>query len=367
MSSNRYIGLMSGTSLDSIDAVLVEFEPKFQLLCTHNHPLPENLRQEILALTQPGDNEIERWAALDLSLADLFAEASLALLAKASVPTHKITAIGSHGQTLRHLPQLGTSLQAGDPNRLAEQTGIAVVADFRRRDLAAQGQGAPLVPAFHQALFHALNEDRVVINIGGMANLTWLPKDLTHTVIGFDTGPGNVLLDAWIQHQRQLKFDANGAWAASGQVQSRLLQQLLSHPYFQRQGPRSTGREVFHLQALLDELEAFSAPIRAEDVQATLTEFTALSIHQALQPLTRQAYGVYLCGGGSHNTYLKQRLNFWLQQPIQTTAALGLDPDWVEACAFAWLAERRIQHLSGNLPSVTGAKGPRCLGGIYSA
>lgn len=363
--ADYFIGLMSGTSLDSIDAVLVSFDEGTPTLhARQSTPLPDAVRQQTLQLNTPGPDEIEQLADLDPELGRLFASASLALLEAQQLKPAQVRAIGSHGQTLRHRPAKGYSLQIGDPNIIAELTGITTVADFRRRDLAAGGQGAPLVPAFHQECFHSSAHDRILVNIGGMANITLLPADTAKTVIGYDTGPGNVLIDTWIQQQRDLPYDKGGAWAASGKVIDSLLNHWLSEPFFSAPYPKSTGRELFNADWFLRHIQT---QIRPEDIQATLTELTARSIALAIQQHDLKTPEVYLCGGGSHNTLLKQRLEHHLGFSIQSTAVLGLDPDWVEACAFAWLAYRTVNHQSGNLAAVTGARGERILGGIYLA
>lgn len=369
MSTRYFIGLMSGTSLDSIDAVLVDLSQDFTLLASHSTPITESLRERILILTQPGDNEIERMGRLDIELARSFATAVLELLHKCNLSADQIQAIGSHGQTLRHRPESGFTLQIGDPSLITELTGITTVADFRRRDIAAGGQGAPLVPAFHHALFSQAGADRIIINIGGMANLTLLPGDIDRSVTGFDTGPGNVLMDSWISQHLNLPYDAGGNWARQGKVLPDLLQQLLREPFFQQPAPKSTGRELFNMEWLSGHLSAQPhATSQPCDIQATLTELTAVTIADAVadQPLSKP--DLFLCGGGSHNTLLKERLQVHLpNHVIDTTEALGLDPDWVEAAAFAWLASRALEKRSGNLPAVTGASGERILGGIYLA
>jgi anhydro-N-acetylmuramic acid kinase len=363
-----YIGLMSGTSLDAIDAVLVRFTPSFQLCAHHSEPLPAALRQRILQLTQPGDDEIERLGRLDTALGAVFAEAALTLLRQTGLEAGAVAAIGSHGQTIRHRPEAGFSLQIGDPNTIAERTGITTVADFRRRDLAAGGQGAPLVPAFHAALFRTTAADRVIANLGGMANITVLPADPMGPVLGYDTGPANVLLDGWNEQNRRGRYDEGGAWAATGRVDTRLLDTLLAHPFFQAKPPKSTGRETFNpnwLNGVLARLRPRPAP---EDVQATLLELTAITLCDAIRRHRLPSPELYLCGGGCHNDRLRQRIQARLpDHRIDSTAALGLAPDWVEASAFAWLAMRTLQQQSANLPEVTGAKGPRILGTICPA
>ncbi|WP_409523733.1 anhydro-N-acetylmuramic acid kinase [Nitrincola sp. MINF-07-Sa-05] len=368
MSTRYFIGLMSGTSLDSVDAVLVDLSQGFQLVECHSSPITDSLRNRILTLTQPGDNEIELMGRLDVELANTFAASASALLQKCDLNPDQVIAIGSHGQTLRHRPEAGFTLQVGDPSLIAELTGITTVADFRRRDIAAGGQGAPLVPAFHHALFSEPGTDRIIINVGGMANLTLLPGSTGANVTGFDTGPGNVLMDSWIMQHLELPYDADGNWARQGTVVPDLLKQLLCEPFFHQPAPKSTGRELFNNDWLARHLDTYPTTTEPCDVQATLTELTAVTIADAItdQPLSRP--DLYLCGGGSHNALLKERLQALLPaHNIATTEVLGIDPDWVESAAFAWLASRAMEKKSGNLPAVTGARGERILGGIYTA
>lgn len=358
---------MSGTSLDAIDAALVDLSrdrtPK--LLQTYAHPIPAAIRSEIELICQPGHDEINRAGALDRRLGELFAEATAVLLERANIPAIDVRAIGSHGQTIRHHPDrpVPFTLQIGDPNTIAFITGITTVADFRRMDMAAGGQGAPLVPAFHDATLRDDNENRVVVNIGGMANITVLAKNTP--VTGFDTGPGNVLIDSWIQKKRQLLYDEDGAWAASGHCHIPLLDQLLSHPYIQASAPKSTGRETFNLAWLESMLTAFTT-ISDADIQRTLVEFTARSIALAIDALPLSIDRVLLCGGGSHNTALKERISGLLTgASVGTTTDVGIEADWLEAMAFAWLAKQRIENKPGNIPAVTGVTRPCILGGIY--
>ena len=369
-----YIGLMSGTSVDAIDAALVSFDNnKIKFHSALNYPIPEELRQQVLALISQGENELVRMNQLDVKLGQMFAEAVLALLKHANIPTEQVKAIGSHGQTLRHFPNSETpgTLQIGDPNIIAETTGITTVADFRRRDMAAGGQGAPLVPAFHQSILQDKEINRITLNIGGIANITVLAKDLDKSVIGFDTGPGNALMDSWIQQhtqqtqQTQQTYDKDGAWAASGNINQQLLDILLADPYFMLPPPKSTGRETFNMLWLNQHLQNFAA-LSEEDIQATLTEFTAVTIAQAILKYAAETEQVLVCGGGVHNRYLMQRLAEHLpEQLIQSSKVVGLDPDWVEAMAFAWQAKQTLEGLTGNLPSVTGARHPAILGGIF--
>ncbi|VAX09175.1 Anhydro-N-acetylmuramic acid kinase [hydrothermal vent metagenome] len=368
-----YIGLMSGTSVDSIDAVLLSIDNTSpRLHSSHRHPIPPALQQQTLALFVPGENELERMSQLDVRFGQLFADAVNALLKASNISTQQITAIGSHGQTLRHYPdnEFPNTLQIGDPNIIAELTGITTVADFRRRDMAAGGQGAPLVPAFHQALLQSDKINRVILNIGGIANITVLASDTGKTVTGFDTGPGNALMDAWILSQQQQPHDNNGAWAASGRVHQALLEQLLADAYFQQPPPKSTGRESFNLnwlERILLQFPKYSPKPSAEDIQATLTELSAISIAQAILQYATESEQVLVCGGGVHNDYLMQRIRHHLpEQQLNSTLQAGIDPDWVEAMAFAWLAKQTLDGRAGNLPGVTGATHPVILGGIYS-
>jgi anhydro-N-acetylmuramic acid kinase len=357
---------MSGTSLDGIDAVLAEIGPAGQprLLHTHYLPYPDSLRAQLLALHAPQADEIHLAALAANELAQLYAGAVSALLD--GVARDSVRAIGCHGQTLRHRPADGYTLQIGNAALLAELTGITVVADFRSRDIAAGGQGAPLVPAFHaQALRHP-DIHRVIANIGGIANITDLPPD--STVRGWDTGPGNMLLDAWIKRHRGEHYDRDGAWAASGSIHPGLLAALTQHAYLQSQPPKSAGREQFNLDWLDATLGTLNEALDPVDVQATLLEFTASSLADAVKRECGGVQELYVCGGGAHSGALMQRIGGHLPKVrVATTAALGIDPDWVEALAFAWLARQTLHHAPGNLPSVTGARGERILGAIYPA
>lgn len=364
-----YIGLMSGTSVDAVDAVLVDFQAAAPVLVsTHSEPISPSLRTQLIELFTPGLDEIDRMGALHRQLGYIYGSAVNALLSQAKVSSRQVVAIGNHGQTIRHRPsckaEQAFSLQIGDNHYLAQTTGICVVGDFRGRDIAVGGQGAPLVPGFHQAVFGNAQASRCVLNIGGIANLTYLP--LKGACIGFDTGPGNGLMDAWIQQQQNLPFDADGQWAASGSVDHELLQQMLSHPYFAQQPPKSTGKEEFTL-AWLQAVLASRAPIAAANVQRSLLELTAVSISRALERFCPDCKDVYLCGGGVNNRLLWNRLEALVQKPLATTAVLGVQPQWVEAMAFAWLAKRCLDGLAGNLPSVTGARQAVVLGAIYPA
>jgi len=363
----HYIGLMSGTSLDGIDAALVSFTDDLpSLQHAINFPLDESVREEIRKLCAPGDNEIERLGQLDIHLGQNFAAAVQQLLTETNINATQVRAIGSHGQTIRHCPEQHFTLQIGDPNTISELTGITTVADFRRRDIAAGGQGAPLVPAFHAALFGTLTDKpRVILNIGGMANVTLLPRG-NAPVTGFDTGPGNVLLDAWIQHQQQQSFDREGQWAASGTVHPPLLKALLEDRFFQLAPPKSTGRERFNFDWLQQQLDTLEDDIPPADVQATLSELTASSIAEAVQKYAADTVELVVCGGGARNSDLMQRIATKLASArIKTSDDFGLAAEWVEAVAFAWLARQTLAGLPGNAPRATGARHPVVLGGIY--
>ncbi|WP_347332194.1 anhydro-N-acetylmuramic acid kinase [Marinimicrobium locisalis] len=373
-SSELYIGLISGTSADAIDAALVDFESGTpRLLAHHSEPLDVSTKAVIHQLAQPGPDEIDQLGDLDHKLGVAFAQAANQLMEKAGLSARDIAAIGSHGQTLRHRPPGNGktepfTLQVADPNLIAHHTGITTVADFRRRDMAAGGHGAPLVPALHHALFHNDGIDRAVINIGGVANVTWLPASDATT--GFDTGPGNNLMDAWVQRTQGKAFDADGQWAASGTPNDSLLEIFLTHPFFRLTPPKSTGPEEFHLAWLDECLLQLDETLRPEDVQATLLSLTARTIVDSLVPLLAQngECEVYLCGGGAHNSQLREALSALLPgTSVGQTDSLGLPADWVEAVAFAWMAKQTLSGLSSNLPAVTGASAPQILGGIYPA
>lgn len=359
-----FVGLMSGTSLDGVDAVLAASRGKrFRVLRSARVSYPSRLRGRLLAMLHPGHDELHRAAILGNELSDLYAGAVRRLLSRAGVGARAVACIGCHGQTVRHRPGAGYTIQLVNGARLAERTGMTVVCDFRSRDIAAGGEGAPLAPALHSAVFGAARRDRVIVNVGGIANLTWLPA--RGAVIGFDCGPGNCLLDAWILSKRRMPFDPGGSWGARGRVVPRLLAKFLAHPYFRRPPPKSTGREMFSLEWLAGLLAGNE---RAVDVQATLTELTALAIARAVRRYCARAREVYVCGGGARNRALLSRLAHHLPgMHVATTSALGIAPEHVEALAFAWLARQALHRVPGNLPSVTGARGSRILGAIYAA
>ena len=360
-----YIGVMSGTSLDGLDFALIEQGDSTKLLGTHYEPMPDQLKQDLLGLCSSGPDELARAAVAEQAWAEQASYGVHQLLHKAQIDATAIRAIGSHGQTVRHEPQRGFTIQIGQPALLAELTSITVVADFRRRDMAAGGQGAPLVPAFHEAVFGDPDRPRAVLNIGGFSNVSLLhPQQETR---GFDCGPGNVLLDAWINRHHGHSYDRNGAWAATGTVDQRLLDRLLDDPFFATQGPKSTGRELFNLPWLDTQLAALP-DMAPKDVQATLLELTARSITQSLLAAQPETQDVLVCGGGAHNDALMQRLQALLPScTVKSTADYGIEPDWIEAMAFAWLAHCCLEGIAASRPSATGARGARVLGAIYPA
>ena len=402
-----YIGMMSGTSLDGMDAVLCQFggeeniQQPLRLLASISQDFPPRLREVLLALCQPNgvqeltstmgepSSELDWFGWASKEYAEFASDVVNNLLQQSNTDVESVLAIGCHGQTVRHRPQMGFSLQLVDANIIAERTGISVVSDFRRRDMAVGGQGAPLVPAFHQALFATPDSTRVLLNLGGIANITVLPANANlinanpandalvnnSPVIGYDTGPANLLLDAWTALHTDKDYDAGGAWAQSGQVVEPLLNQLIEHPFFARTYPKSTGREDFNLAWLQSELQKFdqaSAHIRysSADVQATLTELTAMSASMQINMFikAKENSSVYVCGGGALNDYLMTRLQAHLPHcKVETTASLGLNPAWVEAVAFAWLARQTLMGETGNLPAVTGASKGVVLGQVCFA
>ncbi len=364
MTSSLYIGLMSGTSLDGVDGVLADFAGgAIRTLEAAFIPFPAALRADLMALQANGQNEIEREALAANGLAAVYAQCVEALKAHAAGP---VAAVAVHGQTVRHRPELGFTRQTNNPALLAELSGIDVIADFRSRDVAAGGQGAPLVPAFHAAAFGAPGTTRVVVNIGGIGNISMLHGD--GRVTGYDTGPGNVLLDGWIGRHQGKEYDADGVWGASGTVNAGLLAALLEEPYFHQPAPKSTGRDLFHMEWLDARLAAFP-DVAAVDVQATLAMLTARTIADAILQGGVEVDAVYVCGGGACNSALLRALAAALggTVPVESTAALGIAPNRVEALAFAWLGYRFTQRQPGNMPAVTGAKGLRILGALYPA
>lgn len=369
-SAERYIGLMSGTSLDGVDAVIATFAPKPQVHAHVSLPMPDALRQDFLSLNQSGPDELHRAALAANALVGLYAQAVNTLLEQSGLSRADIRAAGAHGQTVRHQPAMhdgvGYTWQLNQPALLAERTGIDVVADFRSRDLAAGGQGAPLVPAFHQAWLHDASEDRAVLNLGGIANLSLIPAK--GQVLGFDCGPANTLMDRWCQRHTGQWFDDQGQWAARGRVNADLLARLLTHPHFHRSIPKSTGLDDFHLAWLESQLTQGFTHLAPTDVQATLLALTVTSVANDLQRHAPSTRTLVVCGGGALNARLMQGLAETLPSVSVTESdRWGLPPLQVEATAFAWLAHCAVHKKAGNLPAVTGAKGLRVLGAIHPA
>ncbi|HBZ58614.1 MAG TPA: anhydro-N-acetylmuramic acid kinase [Sutterella sp.] len=358
------LGLMSGTSLDGVDAVAVDFSGDKPKLVGHSHlDFDRDLRKTLLALCKPGDNEIETMQDAAVELSKTYAHAIHELLNEADIPRSAVAAAGVHGQTIRHRPEKGWTLQLSNPALIAELSGVDVIADFRSRDMAAGGQGAPLVPAFHRQVFSS-DIARSVVNIGGISNVTFLPPKKSYgKIIGFDCGPGNVLLDGWCKKNLRRDFDANGAWGATGHVDEALLERLLAEPYFSQKPPKSTGRELFNL----DWLRAKLADEDPADVQATLMTLTAKTIVDSIKRFAHQTKEIYLCGGGALNGALCRVISQEAGEDVlvRSTQALGVHPLHVEGMAFAWLAWAFLHRNPGNLPEVTNANGPRILGALY--
>ena len=355
---------MSGTSLDGADAALVDFSSKIpRTLAFASAPFTGPLRERLLKLSHPGEDGVDLAGAVTLELVEVYATVVRDAVARGGVSPDDVSAVGCHGQTIRHRPDLGFTVQLNDAARLAELTGIDVVADFRRRDMAAGGQGAPLVPAFHDALFRDSAISRAVVNIGGISNITWMPASGPTT--GFDCGPGNVLLDGWTREHRGTAFDEGGEWADSGTTNSQLLARLLAEPFLASLPPKSTGRELFHAGWLAPHLDA---SLRPQDVQATLADFTAHAIVAAIDRFCAGTDEIYLAGGGARNRSLVRRIAAIAGgRPVATTDVLGVPTGHVESMAFAWLAMKCVRREPVDLAAVTGAKGPRILGAIYPA
>ncbi|MEQ8861581.1 MAG: anhydro-N-acetylmuramic acid kinase [Pseudomonadales bacterium] len=376
MRGQVYLGAISGTSVDGLDLALIEITRSIRVLAAETIAIPDDLRNRLLDLGRPsrsaaGADALDVLGDADAALGDFIGGAVIDFLDGSGRRASEVTAIGSHGQTVRHRPAGAHpfTLQIGDPNRIAERTGITTVADFRRRDMAAGGEGAPLVPPFHGALFRSADESRAVLNLGGIGNFTVLPADPDATITGFDTGPGNALMDDWIAHSRQERYDAHGEWAASGAVDDVLLERLLADPYLSAPPPKSTGREHFNLAWLNDQLRAHLSDrsVPAEDVQATLCAFTAETVARALATWGASTQRVLVCGGGRHNRTLLAAIASRVRIPVETTEEHGVDGDSIEAAAFAWLAHQTLNGQPGNEPAVTGATGPRVLGAVYRA
>ena len=373
VTERHFIGLMSGTSLDGVDAVLMRqpdpSSSRMHIVGHHFVGMPQTLRLEFLALQSPQANELHRSQIASQALIEVYTAVIAGLLQKTGIDPAQITAIGAHGQTIRHQPGSGYSVQLNAPHALAEATGITVVSDFRQRDIAAGGQGAPLVPVFHASMFNQARQKGgcIIANIGGMANLTYLPPPGSEArVIGFDCGPGNVLMDAWIEVHTGERFDRDGGFAALGKVNETLLQQLLSHEFFSAPPPKSCGREQFNLEWIRQQAEPYG--LSPEDVQATLLTFSARTLADAVRRHCGPAVELLVCGGGAYNAELLKALSVELpNMTVDTTARYDLDPSHIEAAAFAWLAQRTLDGQPGNLSAVTGAAGPRILGNITPA
>jgi len=371
MSSELYIGLMSGTSMDAVDCVLADLSESLKVIDFINVDILPKLKQDILDLCQEnGDNQINKLGETDIVLGKLFASAVISILEKNQLNSKQIQAIGSHGQTIRHQPPGQNNnpftLQIADPNIIATSTGITTIADFRRKDIALGGQGAPLLPAFHQQIFKNSQTDRIILNIGGMANITLLRKDDTH-ITGFDTGPGNVLLDTWVQQNLNQSFDENGDWAASGKSNPELLEFMLEDSFFSSPPPKSTGREYFNNSWIDNVLGDYAKEISAQDVQATLLELTAISIAQAIESLLETGE-IIVCGGGVRNKQLMQRLTTTLTSfKVSSSNDYGIDSDALEAFAFAWFAQKTLNRQTLDFTTITGSSRPHVIGGIYYA
>ena len=367
-----FAGLMSGTSLDGVDGVLIDMSGQGMTVLAHvSASMPTALSDDMLALNSAGPNELHRAALAANALVRIYARVISELLDKTGLSPAAVTAIGAHGQTVRHQPRafdgIGYTLQLNNPALLAELTGIAVVADFRSRDVAAGGQGAPLVPAFHQSVFGVLGETVSTLNIGGISNLTVIGPELADDVLGFDCGPGNVLMNAWCQHHLGVPFDTEGSWAAAGNIDAGLLGVLLKEPYFMQLAPKSTGRDLFNMGWLTRRLEGFKS-VAPADVQATLTELTAVACANDVRHYATNSQHLIVCGGGAFNAHLMSRLQIQLPSMlVQSSEAKGLPPQQVEAAAFAWLAYKTLRRESASLQRVTGARGARVLGAVYPA
>jgi anhydro-N-acetylmuramic acid kinase len=371
MITEYYMGLMSGTSVDSIDGALISFNQAgtITIHATHSITIPKNIRENLLQISTNPNISLEQLGLLDNTLGNLFADCALHIINSANIPNHQIKAIGSHGQNIYHNPKINYTLQIGNPNIISKKTGIPTIADFRRGDMAMGGQGAPLAPLFHHALFYSPEKNRVILNLGGIANITVLKPGLSYPLQGFDTGPANSLLDALSQKYFNQPYDKNGEISATGKIQEKLLSKLLQDNYFSKKSPKSTGKEYFNLTWIESYLDQEYLP---QDLLATLTELTAKTIAEAIHLISTQLNAqfkseLFCCGGGVYNPYLLSRIqeNLGHDIPVYNTEVLGLDPKWVEAALFAWLAKMRIEEKSLDLKSTTGSNRPVVLGAIY--
>lgn len=357
--------------MDGVDAVLARLDPHAtELIATHRNDMPTLYRDQLMALLSEAPHALVRLGTLDVAIGHLFADAALAVLEASGVAPKAVRAIGSHGQTVRHSPCAATpyTLQIGDPNVIVERTGITTVADFRRRDMAVGGQGAPLVPGFHQTVFRKPGVSRVVVNIGGIANITVLPADVDEPVSGFDTGPGNTLLDAWARKHLGKPMDENAGWAGGATAHAGLLEIFRNDEYFSAGTPKSTGPEYFNLDWIETKIGLAKEYLPPQQIQRTLCDLTVGTISDAVINYATECEELLVCGGGVHNPIIFRGLQDHLRGcKVHSTAAYGLDPDWVEAAAFAWLARETLAGNPGNLPSVTGAARPVILGGVYPA
>lgn len=367
--AHLFVGLLSGTSMDAVDALVADFSQQHpQIIATHNEPFPKSLKESLLAVAHNQNAPLYEVAQLDVQMGQFLGHAVIRLLDLHHINRPQIIAIGSHGQTICHKPDENPpfTVQIGDPHHIVAITGIQTIADFRRRDIALGGQGAPLTPAFHQAFFSSEQENRAVVNIGGICNATFLYKSHQQPTIGFDTGPGNILLDSWIRYHLNKEYDKGGAWAASGQPNKLLLERMLADPYFQKPAPKSTGREYFNInwaQSLLDQLDTTIEP---QDVQATLVQLTVNALANDIQQHLPTPGTVILCGGGAYNDYLRMRLAQQLPNfVIEDSQSYGIPPQWLEAVAFAWFAKQTVDHHIIDLKEITGAKTPSLIGTIY--
>lgn len=367
MTPPLYVGAISGTSVDGLDLSLLEATDPPKILAGRTVPIPSDLSRLLKSLGSGEVAGLDQFGDADHRLGALIGDSIVEFLADLSLTADRITAIGSHGQTVRHRPDgpAPFSLQIGDPNLIAEITGIDTIADFRRRDMAAGGQGAPLVPPFHDALFRTPEEDRTVLNIGGIANISYLPSDLNAPIMGFDTGPGNAMLDAWVERHSGAPYDRGGAWAQSGSIDRELLARLLADAFFEAEPPKSTGKELFNL-SWLARCDVELPRRNPADVQATLAELTATTVAEAIRRWAPATVRVIVCGGGRLNEHLMQRLGVCIAPiPVVPTESFNYGGDWIEAAAFAWLAHRTMIGQAGSDRAITGARASRVLGGFY--
>ena len=366
MSREFYIGLISGTSIDGVDCTLVAFEgTRLELVATHFEESKTSLREHILELSHGTGISLSLFGETHVAVGKIYANAVQKLLRKTRISAKDITAIGSHGQTIWHKPtgKNPFTIQIGDPNTIAQNTGITTITDFRQKAIVLGGQGAPLAPLVHRELFLHDNFDRAIINIGGMANITALPAN--GACFAYDTGPGNVLMDYWISKNQEKRYDENGSWGASGECNKDLLKYLLADPYFSLKPPKSTGRELFNKHWLKGKLREYGKPIKPKNLQATLSALTATSIANAVSDFCSTSE-VYICGGGVHNKFLMENLRAVIPNPvIKTTQSLGIDPDWVESVTFAWMAKQTIENRQVDTTAFTGSAKPSILGGVY--